>query len=44
MDQEANPVVREGSNGPPRGLGGVGRPTRWFGRGRVAYPEVREGS
>ena len=45
--------VREGSGGPPVGLGWVGRPTqssrrgweahRWAGRLRQAHPEIREG-
>ena len=48
--REAHLKVREGSGGPPGGLGGVGMPTRRFGsptrrsgRGQEAYPKVREG-
>ena len=51
---EAQPKVRQGSRGPPRSLGGVGRPnwrsgrvgrpTRWFGKGRESHPEALEGT
>ena len=40
----AHPEVREGSGGPPGGLGGVGRPTRRSVKGREADPEDRERS
>ena len=50
---EAHPKVLDGSRGPsgrpgevgspPVGLGGVGRPTLSFLRGREAHPEVQEG-
>ena len=50
--REAHPEVREGSGGPPEGLGGVeshtqrsvgvGRPTWRSRRGREAHPEVQD--
>ena len=49
--REAHPEVRkahlevqEGLGGPPKGPVGVGRPSRWFGRGREAHSKVRDGS
>ena len=37
-------MVRVGSGGPPRGSGGVGRPTQRTGKGREAHSVVQEGS
>ena len=42
--QEALQEVREGLGGLPRGMGGVGRPSQWSGRGQKALPQGREGS
>ena len=41
---EVNLEVWEWSEGPPKGPGGFGRPTRRSGWSREAHPEVREGS
>ena len=41
--REAQAPVREESRSPPRGKGGVGRPTRRSGKGLEAHLEVREG-
>ena len=43
MGWEAHPKVRVGLEGPPGGLGGVGKPTRRFVRGRESYTGFREG-
>ena len=41
---EAHPDFREGSAGPPKGVGDVGRLTGRSGMGQESYPEVWEGS
>ena len=43
MVWKALPVVREGSKVSPRGPGGVGRPSRKFGRGQEVLLEVWDG-
>ena len=44
MGQESHPEVQELLRGPPRGLGGVGKPSQMTGRGREALLQGREGS